>query len=63
MHRVLGFVLFTAGVGFILLGAYLLCVGYTGGLCDWPCYSSKRYPLNFLGRSRISNGGEKICQG
>lgn len=35
MHRVFGFVLFTAGIGFILLGAYLLYVGYTGGLLDW----------------------------
>jgi hypothetical protein len=35
MHRVFGFVLFTAGIGFILLGAYLLYVGYTSGLLDW----------------------------
>jgi len=35
MHRVFGFVLFTAGIGFISLGAYLLYKGYTGGLLDW----------------------------
>jgi hypothetical protein len=35
MHRVFGFVMFTAGTGFIILGAYLLYVGYTGSLLDW----------------------------
>jgi hypothetical protein len=34
MHRVFGFVLFTAGIGFIFLGAYLLYTGYTGDLLD-----------------------------
>ena len=34
MHRVFGFVMFTAGIGFIILGAYLLYVGYTGSLLD-----------------------------
>ncbi len=32
IHQVYGLVLFLAGVGFILLGAYLL---YIGGLLGW----------------------------
>jgi hypothetical protein len=32
MHQVYGLVMFLAGVGFILLGAYLL---YVGGLLGW----------------------------
>jgi hypothetical protein len=32
MHQVYGLVMFLAGIGFILLGAYLL---YVGGLLGW----------------------------
>ena len=32
IQQAYGFVMFLAGVGFILLGAYLL---YVGGLLDW----------------------------
>jgi hypothetical protein len=36
MHQVYGLVMFVAGVGFILLGAYLLGTGlYAGGLLAW----------------------------
>ncbi|MGA9350345.1 MAG: hypothetical protein WBW48_16295 [Anaerolineae bacterium] len=36
MHQVYGLVLFVAGVGFILLGAYQLYTGmFTGGLLGW----------------------------
>ena len=37
MHRVYGIVLFVAGIGFLLLGGYLLYTGYMGGrlVVDW----------------------------
>ena len=36
MHRVYGIVLFVAGIGFLLLGAYLLYTGYmSSGLVNW----------------------------
>ena len=36
MHRVYGLVLFVAGIGFLLFGAYLLYTAYMGsGLADW----------------------------
>jgi hypothetical protein len=36
MHQVFGLVMFVAGVGFILLGAYQLYTGlFTGGLLGW----------------------------
>lgn len=35
MHRIYGLVLFVAGVGFLLLGAYLLYTEYIGPLLDW----------------------------
>jgi len=35
MHRIYGLVLFIAGVGFLLLGAYLLYTEYIGTPLDW----------------------------
>ena len=36
MHRIFGVVLFVAGIGFLLFGAYLLYTGYmSNGLVDW----------------------------
>jgi len=36
MHRVYGIVLFVAGIGFLLLGGYLLYTGYmSSGLVNW----------------------------
>ena len=36
MHRIFGIVLFVAGIGFLLFGAYLLYTGYmSNGLVDW----------------------------
>lgn len=35
MYRLYGLVLFVAGGGFLLAGAYLLYTGYAGGLVDW----------------------------
>ena len=36
MHRIFGIVLFVAGIGFLLFGAYLLYTGYmSSGLVDW----------------------------
>ena len=35
MHRFYGLVLFVAGGGFLLVGAYLLYTGSVGGLMDW----------------------------
>lgn len=36
MHRIFGIVLFVAGMGFLLLGAYLLYTGYmSSGVVDW----------------------------
>ena len=35
MHRFYGLVLFVAGGGFLLIGAYLLYIGSVGDLVDW----------------------------
>jgi hypothetical protein len=36
MHRIYGIVMFAAGMGFLVLGAYLLYTGYmSSGLVDW----------------------------
>ncbi len=35
MHRIYGLVLFVAGIGFLLLGAYLLYTRYTSTVLDW----------------------------
>jgi hypothetical protein len=36
MHRIYGIVLFAAGIGFLLLGAYLLYTEYmSSSLVDW----------------------------
>lgn len=36
MHRIYGVVMFTAGVGFLVLGGYLLYTGYmSNGLVNW----------------------------
>ncbi len=35
MHQIYGIVLFAAGEGFLLLGAYLLYTGYMGGIENW----------------------------
>jgi hypothetical protein len=35
MHRIYGIVLFVAGVGFLLLGAYLLYTRYMSTVLDW----------------------------
>jgi len=35
MHRIYGIVMFAAGVGFLLLGGYLLYTGYMASVMDW----------------------------
>ncbi len=35
MHRVYGIVMFVAGLGFLLLGAYLLYTGYMNSPLNW----------------------------
>lgn len=35
MHRIYGIVLFVAGVGFLLMGGYLLYTRYMSPILDW----------------------------
>jgi hypothetical protein len=35
MHRIFGIIMFVAGVGFLVLGAYLLYVGYMTNPINW----------------------------
>lgn len=36
MHRIYGIVLFVAGIGFLVIGGYLLYTGYiSSGFVDW----------------------------
>jgi hypothetical protein len=35
MHKFYGLVLFVAGGGFLLVGAYSIYTGYSEGLADW----------------------------
>jgi hypothetical protein len=35
MHKIYGFVLFIAGTGFLIFGAYLLYTEYGGSPLDW----------------------------